>query len=1125
MALNALIIVSSQGVDILGSPGVPMKSQVGLTLLVLLVLGSRPGSAVEATAADFRSTFPVSQSVEVRHLLVSQAEIDILVQQLDAGDSITADRWGRLLKRVGDMSTRQVAGNHGADANSLAFIYAIALRDRHLAERTVNGQQVLIPSIINGASSKTLVPVSLPVLKGHLELALNNSLACLDDWDSGRRGTYLKEIFNLPTIGTATQVQIDEATEQVRLGWGVHVGMEMDQLALALAYDSGFPYISPALRSRIRSQLKMGLSRCASHLTLNTYDVNNINNRVSTFTAMGMAIALAVRESEDPGDVTYATNKSDQPGDDNKTDDRKYGGQTTVSYSKACALVAAKALPIMTKHVAKMADNDGGWPEGPGYQSMAFGPIFDVHAMVAAAIVGGTTANPIRASVDDFLATGRSSAGLFGRAAVHLARNSGIRAGKDDYIFSDGEWPLSPRPFNWYAAFLASSQGDPFFRNMAWMAEAKWLDWDNSESGMVGVLRRSLFSWSQTPTDNPTRGMKGWRPSDDAVSTAVRLSPIAPVVTQFKELDNSEEINIWRTGWANSGINPGNDGRTGASLFFKGGRRFADEHTHLDAASFQFDAQGVNWASDLGSGGDYNGSWERYLKRACGHNTLVINPGRSPWRNWDLGDYRGVQKGTEADKDKLVLNARTKVIEPGMPDQALYQFDACSMVPGYPQTSGNQWKAILDLASTYREFGLQENSSRRFDFDRLSGRVTITDHLVFDGEANNEVWWYMHYERPGVNSDGCQNLPGRNTIRLTRNSKGNPEKPVYLDVTWMTSPALAAGQVGFTYGNIDQNLPSSVAHEPEKTKLFNYNKKTSLLERNGKVSLHLTGLNRSSTLDLVVTLNTVVPIWMKNGAFNQLSGILANGTYDDPSWIVGMEAMNYPEFGNLVGKSTLGEHYVIRSAIVDSQDGHPYTVTGSTTCGIDVIDDPSHDRIRFVPHAAINPGPGGAMPSSPLPGKSIVTLKIKDLLTNIESVFSVPIVVNGILITSVDGYVRDPSGSEIRANNGTWTMDAWNGTGSAIVVRGVATPGKEVTFFECSGLQMTEIADSSVFANAEGVWTWTLPAHLVPQMNGSLSLAASGGQWWYAYTSITRGINTPPRIITTGATQTQLTLP
>jgi len=70
----------------------------------------------------------------------------------------------------------------------------------------------------------------------------------------------------------------------------------------------------------------------------------------------------------------------------------------------------------------------------------------------------------------------------------------------------------------------------------------------------------------------------------------------------------------------------------------KGGYNYTN-HGDLDIGTFVFESQGVRWFEDLGKC-DYNspgyflgivggGRWKNYRKRAEGHNTLVINPGRA----------------------------------------------------------------------------------------------------------------------------------------------------------------------------------------------------------------------------------------------------------------------------------------------------------------------------------------------------------------------------------------------------------------------------------------------------------------------------------------------------------------
>ncbi|GBG09325.1 hypothetical protein PAT3040_03969, partial [Paenibacillus agaridevorans] len=112
---------------------------------------------------------------------------------------------------------------------------------------------------------------------------------------------------------------------------------------------------------------------------------------------------------------------------------------------------------------------------------------------------------------------------------------------------------------------------------------------------------------------------------------------------------------------------------------FKGGMNGAP-HGDLDIGSFVLDANGVRWASDLGSE-DYNlpGFWEMgvegrrwtyYRKRTEGHNSIVINPSAMPEQkvtavskivkfedNREQGAY-AIADMTEAYKDSVVSAQR-----------------------------------------------------------------------------------------------------------------------------------------------------------------------------------------------------------------------------------------------------------------------------------------------------------------------------------------------------------------------------------------------------------------------------------------------------------------------------------
>lgn len=90
--------------------------------------------------------------------------------------------------------------------------------------------------------------------------------------------------------------------------------------------------------------------------------------------------------------------------------------------------------------------------------------------------------------------------------------------------------------------------------------------------------------------------------------------------------DGHESLAFFRSAW--------NDPQS-LYAFFKGGDNQSN-HGCLDIGQFLIDRFGIRWACDL-KGENYavpdywdriNGRWRYYRKRAEGHNTLLINPGK-----------------------------------------------------------------------------------------------------------------------------------------------------------------------------------------------------------------------------------------------------------------------------------------------------------------------------------------------------------------------------------------------------------------------------------------------------------------------------------------------------------------
>lgn len=75
-----------------------------------------------------------------------------------------------------------------------------------------------------------------------------------------------------------------------------------------------------------------------------------------------------------------------------------------------------------------------------------------------------------------------------------------------------------------------------------------------------------------------------------------------------------------------------------ATYFATKGLNAKGSHRDLDAGSFIFDALGVRWANDFGKTTYEGDRLSYYVKRAEGHNTIVINPSNSPDQNINTSD-------------------------------------------------------------------------------------------------------------------------------------------------------------------------------------------------------------------------------------------------------------------------------------------------------------------------------------------------------------------------------------------------------------------------------------------------------------------------------------------------------
>lgn len=180
------------------------------------------------------------------------------------------------------------------------------------------------------------------------------------------------------------------------------------------------------------------------------------------------------------------------------------------------------------------------------------------------------------------------------------------------------------------------------------------------------------------------------------------------------------ELAVFRGSWSDSNA---------SYLAFKAGNP-ANEHSHLDAGTFVFDALGKRWALDLGPDRyglpgyfiDYDDSVSRYTYyriRAEGQNTLTLNPGMGP------------------DQDPS-------------PQSALVHFDAVRQV------------AVGDLTSAY---AAQAARVLRGVALQAGGRALIQDEILL--RAPGEIGWRMHTEASiALAADGRSALLSQGGKRL-----------------------------------------------------------------------------------------------------------------------------------------------------------------------------------------------------------------------------------------------------------------------------------------------------------------------------------------------------------------------
>ena len=168
-------------------------------------------------------------------------------------------------------------------------------------------------------------------------------------------------------------------------------------------------------------------------------------------------------------------------------------------------------------------------------------------------------------------------------------------------------------------------------------------------------------------------------------------------------------------------------------------------HSHLDAGSFVLDAMGKRWAHDLGQD-NYNlyykyNHWDVFRLRAESHNTLIINPDRSP--GYVLGSRADVVEFTETDdRVKAVIN---------MTDLYGAERGVTSARRGYLFVDGRSSLVVRDEVSLARESTVRWHMCTDAEIEIDGKRAVLRDksdpekYITAEFSANCDV--EVGYER------------------------------------------------------------------------------------------------------------------------------------------------------------------------------------------------------------------------------------------------------------------------------------------------------------------------------------------------------------------------------------------
>lgn len=235
----------------------------------------------------------------------------------------------------------------------------------------------------------------------------------------------------------------------------------------------------------------------------------------------------------------------------------------------------------------------------------------------------------------------------------------------------------------------------------------------------TGIIKSPVMLWFGTRYNNPSYYWAHRTAASDTASPLAMLwypgldkyTAEAPPQVYDKKFGHVEAVTMHGSFYDTMGT----------FLGFKGGYNQFN-HGDLDEGSFVYDAYGVRWALDIGSG-DYNspdyfnmsetgGRWKYYRKRAEGHNTFVLNPGNYPDQN---------------------VKATSKI----------ERFETNS--------NGTAALAVADLIETYSKDAF--SAKRGVSFTNNKTTVLVQDEVM--NRLPADYWWFMHTEANiDISADG-----------------------------------------------------------------------------------------------------------------------------------------------------------------------------------------------------------------------------------------------------------------------------------------------------------------------------------------------------------------------------------